>query len=119
MEKSVYTSFNKNHSIDFIAPIKILIKKKTLEKAKTRTLDKSSTNKGCLKFDSDTYTLYDYEKAKAVKKVTFPDKGTQLEEVIRVVSYKDYNLKNTFVGIKNKFGIDHNNENVACSCLLF
>ncbi len=140
MERTAYSSNTFNYDVDFIAPIKVHIRRKTLYESDNGATEKAENGdqslKSCFKSLS-TKTESDnggsshgsggssssLPKEKARKKVSFRSYAVNkqpIAEIIRVKSYKKENLRNSFmgVGIKHK-GDREINDQVFCKCLIF
>ncbi len=147
MEQTAYSSNTFYNDVDFIAPIKVLIRRKTFFESDNGATDKGQNGdhslKSCFKSLS-TKTESDnggsslgnggsshgsggssssLPKGKARKKVSFRSYAVNMQpiaEIIRVKSYKKENLRNSFmgVGIKHK-GNREINDQVFCKCLIF
>jgi hypothetical protein len=147
MEPTIYCSTQfTTQEIDFISPIKVHIRRKTLIESENGASDKSEISemslKSCLKNIStktvsckssenglshssreDGGESYPPKKIKQNKKVTFRSVKTNqkpLAEIIRVKSFRKENLKNTFVGVGiNKRTEKEINNQIFCRCSIF
>jgi hypothetical protein len=122
MEQKNYSSKIKSNDIDFIAPVKLLIRRKTQQEQellkaldKFRDLDES---KSCLKSKTKSTTNSSQYREEKVfqKKVSFKK---NIKETIVVSSYRKLNCYNNFHGLGIKRPKDDDNESQSCACLLF
>jgi hypothetical protein len=124
MEHKNYSTKINTNDIDFIAPVRLMIRRKTqqeMELLKTfdkfRELDES---KSCLKSKtkSTCHSSQSKEEKRSNKKVSFKK---NIQETIIVSSYKEYNKYNNFkgLGIKRTKHDDDENESQSCACLIF
>jgi len=148
MEPTTYfsTQFT-TQEIDFISPLKIHIRKKTLIELENGASDKFENSqmsiKSCLKNFStkslsgksleigimsfstgeDAGGAFSAKKTKLKKKVNFSSLKTNqkpLVEIVNVKSFKKENSKNTFVGVGlNKATEKEINKQVFCRCSIF
>jgi hypothetical protein len=124
MEKTAYSSMTSKNDLDFTAPIKILIRNKTMQENKLKGIDEKSEFflKSCLKMKEMPDPDSQSNNKKDKKVVSFRNNINNkkpIEEVVRVISYKNDNLKNTFIGLRNKNDYNSTNDEVSCKCLIF
>jgi hypothetical protein len=127
--KMISLDVNNKKELDFISPIKMLIKKKTLDDIK---MYKTAEEIKSLTQNDDTDSIYKNGilKSKTKKKINLLNKkvvfrseakhNNPLAEVICVKSYKKDTFNNTFKGIKNRELTDteDKSQRIVCGCVI-
>ena len=122
MEEKVESSSKHNENIDFIAPIRLLIKKKTqLEKESLGAIDTFKDDednfKSCLKVKTrTTCESSNSSQEKPIKKVKFKQK---IKDVVVVTSYKNINYNSSYKSFNNKKKKTDEDEQQSCTCTIF
>lgn len=120
--KNLSSKFNTD-DIDFIAPVRLLVKRKTQKeilKSSEKINDEYDDIKSCLKAKTKSSTQSSKSREKLDnqfnKRVTFKK---NIQELIIVTSYKKINNINNFTGLAIRTRKDDENEQNSCTCSIF